>query len=1295
MADVPADAEPGGALGRDGAGAPPLVERVAYPPELPVSARAAEIVELIRRHPVVVVAGETGSGKSTQLPKMLLQALGPRARGRIACTQPRRVAAVSVSRRVAEELGVAWGREVGCRIRFSDKTSRATRVKFLTDGMLLAEAQADPLLLEYDAVLVDEAHERSLNIDFLLGILRRLQERRPHLRTVITSATIDTAAFSRAFGDAPVVHVSGRTYPVEVIHAPLDEMAEEEGAFTRIEATIEAIARILDGGGPGDILVFQPTERDIREVCGLLEGRWRGALDVLPLYGRLPVEQQQRIFAPSGRRKVVVATNVAETSITVPGVRFVVDTGEARLARFHARTRTRRLLIEPVSQASADQRAGRCGRVGPGVCIRLYAEDDYARRPRFTPPEILRGNLAEVILRMLASGLGEPEQFPFVEPPPPAAIRAGRELLDELGATQGGVLTETGRELARLPLDPLVGRMVLQARREHALREVLVIAAALSVPDPRERPEGQEAAADAAHRRFQDPDSDFTALWRIWEAYHDDFEKLSSGRLRRFCKDHFLSFVRLRDWVETHEQLERVIDEIGGFRLDQAAPGEGPEARRFGGSWYRAVHRSLLPGLLANVARREDDGGYRATGDRRVLLFPGSGLFQARRRERGPPREAEAKGPKAPEWILAAEIVETSRVYARTVARVDPAWIVELGAHVIRRSHGDPSYEEEQQRVVVKQTLRLHGLPVDVRSVDYGRIDPPAATEIFIREALVQGRLRAPHPFLERNLRLQEKAELLRTRLRAGGVVAVEDAAYAWYHARLDPPVASLHDLNRVVRARFGGEFRRLEFTEADLLGAGGETVDAGQFPDEAPLANGVLPVHYRYNPGGEEDGATLRVPPDAALELREADLDWAVPALLEERLRLLLDVVPREVRATLEPCPALAARLARERRPGEGLVDALVRCVPGVAAAAERLRRARPPAWLRVRVAVVDEDGREIVAGRELAEVRAGLEKARGALARSATGEVERLWREARAAAERGPSPEWVFGDIPTRVVLGSAAGVPLEAFAGLLVEPGGVALRLFPSANEAAAGEDAAWEALHAHALRYELAYIDDDLGVLDRVRLDATGFLDLERLRDDARACLRAHLFRRVPPARTAAAFAASAAAAKKEARGIVYRLADRLAPVLAERRRAEAAAKDWPGARAELARLVPPRLLIHAPYERLLHVPRYLKALQARATKRKLDPARDAQRAALVEPWVKRFEAAARKPPADATGRRRLVDYFWLLEEYRVSVFAQELGTAESVSPAKLAAVTNALEAALRPSAQPSPQPVRNR
>jgi len=1292
--------------------------RIEYPPELPISARVDEIVAAIARHPVVVLAGETGSGKTTQIPKLCLAA-GRGERGRIGCTQPRRVAATSISRRVAEELGVAWGREVGCKIRFADQTSGDTVIKFMTDGMLLAELQADPDLREYDTLIVDEAHERSLNIDFILGHLRRLRARRPDLKIVITSATIDTQAFAAAFDGAPIIEVSGRVYPVEVVWSPLDEMAGEEETFTYLEGAVEAVRRVLRESAAGDVLVFLPTERDIREACDLLEGG-RGDLEVVPLFGRLTNAEQQRVFSPSSRRKVVVATNIAETSLTIPGIRFVVDSGLARVSRYVPQGRTRRLPIEPVAQSSADQRKGRCGRVSDGVCIRLYSEQDFLDRPRFAQPEIQRSNLADVILRMKAFGLGDIEDFPFLNAPPARGIRAGYALLEELGAleraemepagaaaeTEGAPrpayrLTDLGRELAQLPVDPTVGRMLLQARGEKCLRELLVIAAALSIQDPRERPLDQTAKADAAHRRFTHPDSDFLTLLAIWEAYHDEFEAMTLGKLRKFCTAHFLSFLRMREWRDVHAQLADLFRERGGGGVSSIYDGVGadqPVKLAPGTPAYAAIHRSILAGLLGNIGVRGEDGLYRATHDRKVGIFPGSALFE-RTEARKPPAAARAPAPKprGARWIMAAEIMETGRVYARTCARLDPRWALDLGAHLIRASHSEPFWSAEAGRVLVKERRRLYNLELEVRSVGYGRINPAHATEIFLREGLVGDTITWPFDFLAHNRRLRERIEAVLTRARSAGYMNVDEALYRFYAARLAPPategVSSVPELVDLVRHRRMTEPAFLQLTEDDLRLPEDVAHTAADFPAELPLENRALPLHYAYKPGREDDGVTLRVGPAEAAALAPGSLDWAVPGHLPDKIELLLKALPKEQRRALIPLAETARRLAEQlalaaaARPPPTLATALA------AALTERLGVRIDPAWwadkplpehLRVRVEVVDEAGTVLGAGRDLAELQQQLGAKHRELSQRTAQADNAAWRAARARWETAPATEWTFGDLPESVVVAEVAGVAVRRWIGLAALPPGVAVRLFPTPEEARRATGAGLRQLLEAGLRHELGWLERDLRDLRTLGALAATVAPTEELQRQAQASIRRWVG---DPARagagplTATGFARALAAAKADLRGLVPRLRDLLQEILTLRLALQTHKTPYPGLPEDLAQLLPADFVATTPHARLAHVPRYLRARLARAERWKRDPAKDSGRARELQPFA---AAVTRLGPKAGAFR-------WLVEEFRVSLFAQELGTAEPVSAVRLERALRELAAGAEAAPEPAPPP----
>jgi len=1303
---------------------------------------------LLQAHPVVILAGETGSGKTTQIPKLCLAA-GGGTQGRIACTQPRRVAALSVSRRVAEELNVEWGRAVGCKVRFNDRTSRDTVIKFLTDGMLLAEVQGDPLLREYDTIIIDEAHERSLNIDFLLGHLRTLRYKRPELKIIITSATIDTAMFSSAFDDAPVIEVSGRTYPVEVIHAPLDELGSDaaEGderearaeALHYIDGAVEAVLRIVGESPTGDVLVFMPSERDIRETCDLLEARKLRNCELVPLFGRLSNAEQQRVFAPTQRRKLIVATNIAETSLTIPGIRFVVDTGLARISRYSPQTRTRRLPIEPVAQSSADQRKGRAGRVAEGVCIRLYGEKDYLERPRFTQPEIQRANLADVILRLKAFGLGDIERFPFINMPATKSIRAGYAQLEELGALEEcragspnpasdedeaerrgsesppynktierrdtaippytRQLTAIGRELARLPVDPAVGRMILQARREHALREVLVIAAGLSIQDPRERPLDKQAQADTAHRRFLHPDSDFLTLLNIWEAYHDEFEAMTQSKLRKFCRDHFLSYTRMREWRDIHAQLLEVVRERRETKLSSAWAGLqeiDAKTTAFGTPGYRAIHRSILTGLLGNIAEWRDEAGcYKAPHDRKVALFPGSVLFRREEKRKptavAPQRAGEKKGTKTPRWIMAAEIMETARLYARTCARLDPQWAVELGAHLLKVSHSEPFWDEAKGRVMVKQRIRLHGLELSQRAVSFGKIDPTAATEIFIREGLVNDTITWPFDFLNHNRAVRQQVESILTRTRDSGYLNLDEAVYRFYAGRLLPahPVASVAELVDLVREHKAQQPHFLEMQPEDLRDLETLTQDTAAYPESLPLENRALPLNYAYRPGQSDDGVTLEVSVREAAALTPAALDWAVPGHLEAKVEHHLRALPKELRRAFVPLTetarVLARRLAaRNRLTGrrETLTEALtaeLRESHRVVVSPD-LWAAKPlPDHLRVRISVRAADGSELGASRSLDEIRAVVRERLQEASTTVAQEEPAAWRRARAQWEKPGQTEWTFGEIPAQVLVTEQAGVPVHAFPGLRAGTAEVALRLFQSPEEAAATSARGCALLLELQLRHDLAWLRRDLKDLRALGPLAATLLPLNQLQEQAGDMLQRWLCERPVVSLNQAGFERVLAGAKADLRGAALRLRDLLREILTLRQELLVHPQAYAGLAADLDALLPADFLRRTEHPQLLHFPRYLRAMKLRCERARQNPAKERERAALLAPYVQAARTLADRPGAD---RLR-----WLVEELRVSLFAQELGTAEPVSTVKLDREIGALRAGVPESAPP--------
>ncbi len=1206
---------------------------LTYPEALPISARKDEIVRAIREHPVVIVAGETGSGKTTQLPKMCLEA-GRGVAAKIACTQPRRVAALSVSRRIAEELNVAWGAEVGCKIRFKDETAPETRIKMMTDGMLLAEIQGDPNLYEYDTIIIDEAHERSLNIDFLLGYLRLLQKRRPELRIVITSATIDTEAFSKAFDNAPIIEVSGRMYPVDVQYLPIEDLAGE----TYIDAAVTAVDMVVDAGR-GDILVFMPTEKDIHETRRRLEGRHFRFTEILPLFGRLTAGDQQKVFYTQRYRRIVVATNIAETSITIPGIRYVIDTGLARVSRHNPRNQTHRLPVEEISQSSARQRAGRCGRVQNGVCIRLYDEKSFLARPEYTQPEIQRSDLAEVILRMIALRLGDVETFPFIDPPRFQAIQGGFNVLRALDAIDDHKrLTPLGRDMARLPLAPTVSRMILQAQKERALREVLVIASAISIQDPRVRPLEQEKAADQEHKRFVDGESDFIALLNIWKAYHDTFEKLrTQSQMRRFCKQHFLSFNRMREWRDIYMQIRHTLREMGAFRMNRDDAG------------YDAIHRSVVSGLLGNVAQKKEDNMYRAARGRDVMLFPGSGLFQ--RREGG---EDDKKS--TPGWVVAAEVVETSRLFARTVARIQPSWLAELGGHLCRASYKEPFYSMRSGRVLATETLTLHGLQVGQKRVGYGRIDASAATEIFIREALVNDEVALPYEFVAQNRDLRARVETWQMQQRLMQFLDLDEAAYRFYAERLEN-VSSTHDLNRLIK-RKGADF--LLMSEKHLAG---EQVDFDRdaFPSFLEVDGEEVPLSYAYRPGQDRDGVTLQLPYKLVHFVQPEVLDWLVPGLLEEKITHLLRGLPKSIRKRFVPVPDKAREIAAVLQPTHGaFLDSLsahVLGTYGIEISQSDWNVRDLPEHLQMRVEVQDEKEQAIVAARDLRVLREQLD------AREEDVQSDAWMRAQKQVARRDVTGQ-TLGELPERVEVMQAGGMPVFGYVGLKREGDRVDVCLFKRADEAERETQAGWMRLCEREMRDEMRALKRSLGDLKQFEGGR------EALREGAYANLMAHLFTRdsaFPITRQR--FDSRVQQARLYLQHLAPQLIQAMESLFETHREIRLLRGGYPGVEADLARLMPPDFLRQTPYDQVLHLGRFLKAIVIRAERAMLDPMKDRQKAEQVQPFQ---DAVDELMDSELTGEKRdaVQALRWMVEEFRVSVFAQELGTAQKVSPKRL-------------------------
>ena len=1212
--------------------------RPEFPPALPISAHLDPLAAALAQHPVVVVAGATGSGKTTQLPKLCL-ALGRGVLGQIGHTQPRRLAARSVAARIAEELGSPLGDLVGYRVRFQERGHPDALVRVMTDGILLNELQRDRLLLRYDTLIIDEAHERSLNIDFLLGYLKRLLPRRPELKLIITSATIDTGRIAAHFDAAPVIAVGGRGWPVATRYRP---PAVDPGDGDQTTAILAAVDELAAEDPHGDILVFLPGERDIRDSAEALRKHHPPGLEIVPLYARLGAAEQARVFHPGSARRVVLATNVAETSLTVPGIRHVIDTGLARISRYGAHGNVQRLPIEPVSRASADQRLGRCGRLGPGICIRLYSEEDYLARPAFTEPEILRTPLAAVLLQMLAHGLGHIERFPFLDPPDPRRVRDGYRQLAALGALdRDHRLTARGRQLARLPLDPRLGRMLLAAAEGACLAEVLVIVAALAVQDPRQRPHDQAAAADAAHAAFADERSDFLGLLRLWQAWSEQRRHRSHSKQRQWCREHHLGYLRLREWQETHQQLDRLVRDMGLHPGPATADAD-------------AIHRAVLAGLLDQVARREQKLDYRGARDRPLRLFPGSVLAA-----------------RPPPWIVAAELVETRRLFARTVAPVRPRWIEQLAGDLARREQFEPHWSRRRGQVIAYERVTFHGLLlVARRRVDFGPIDPPSARAIFIRAALLDGALDTRGRFLRHNRALVAAIEALEARTRRRDLLVDEESRVRFYDARLP---ATVYDRGtfEAWRRRAERDRPRLLFMErAELLRTPVAPLLATAYPDRLACGRLRLPLSYRFAPDAPDDGVSVRVPL-AALEQLDADrLDWLVPGLLEEKVTALLRALPKSLRRACVPVPETAAACLEELRPEAGPL-------PDQLALALRRRRGievDPRAWdgaalathLHLHLRVVDADGAEIAHGDDLAALQQQL----GPRARASRAALRPDGLEPGRVMTTWDGPA-----LPLRTTL-DQGGIALDVWPALVPRGDGVAVELLGDAASARAAHRLGLRRLFLLQLgragrdlwrqlpdrdRLALQFVTvGDGAALQRDLLAAC--VDRLCVSDDVRDAER--FTARLDAARPRLQACATALAARVDAILAAYRA---VAVPLAERA-ARGASPAVSELREQLAGLVYPGFIAATPEPWLGHLPRYLEAARRRLARLAAEPQRERLRAAELAPWLEKWRRLRAGGAADGP---EAVTYRWLIEEYRVSLFAQELGTAVPVSAPRLA------------------------
>ena len=1245
--------------------------RIHFPPDLPVSARRDDIAEAIRDHQVVIVAGETGSGKTTQLPKICL-ALGrgdPSAPGgaMIGHTQPRRIAARSVAERIAEELGSELGDTVGYQVRFTDRTSRSSRVKVMTDGILLAELQHDRRLERYDTLIIDEAHERSLNIDFILGYLKRLLPQRPELKLVITSATIDPERFAEHFADAegrpaPIIEVSGRTFPVEVRYRPLLEEAydDEEGEPVlrdQTEAIEDAVGELLRDTD-GDILVFLPGEREIRDTADVLKRRAEGVkgFDIVPLFSRLSSAEQHRVFERHSRRRVVLATNVAETSLTVPGITGVIDTGLARVSRWSSRTKVQRLPIEPVSQASAQQRAGRCGRVEAGIAIRLFSEEDFAGRPEFTEPEILRTSLASVILQMTSLGLGQVERFPFVDPPDSRAVRAGVQLLEELGALvqqssspgRGGHaprLTGIGRKLARLPIDPRLARMILEADRLGCLREVLVITAALSIQDPRERPVEQRARADQLHARFRDPRSDFMGWLNLWRHLREQQSQMGSSAFRRLCREEHLNYLRVREWQEFESQLRQVAKQVG---LRTGEPAGAPDGD--------GIHQALLSGLLSHIGLRDRDRrDYLGARGTRFAIFPGSGLFKSQ-----------------PDLVMAAELVETSRLWGRQNAAIDPLWAERLGGDLVKRTYSEPHWSKKRASALAHERVTLYGVPlVADRTVPLGRHQPEVARSLFIRHALVQGEWHTRHRFFETNRRLLTEAEELEHRARRHDIVVDEETLVDFYEARVPAEVISGAHFDTWWKQQRRTEPELLTFDPAMLVRESGDGVDA-DFPQEWQEGAMALPLRYHFEPGHEADGVTIDVPLATLNTVGGAPFSWNVPGLRHELVTALIRSLPKRLRVNFVPAPDVARRFLEAVPPGEEpLVPALaryLRSLTGVHVPTDAWDQSKVPDHLRPTFRVLDDTGREVGVGKDLEELKRPLQPSFDR-AMSLVADESGL----SATGQRS----WTFGTIAASFTQ-TRAGHEVSGFPALVDEGATVGLRVTASADEQEAHHRLGVRRLLLLAVPSPAAGLLAGLDNTAKLGLASSPYPGVRALLDDCVAAAAGELVDQAGTVRDPEAFALLVRRAEKELADASLAVLDRVLRVLAEWRPVEkslhgrvelALLPAMTDLRAQLGRLIHPGFVAEAGAAALREYPRYLRAMGARV-ERLPDLHRDHELSAritgLQEAWQHRVDALPQGRPPGADLRK----VRWMLEEYRVSLWAQSLGTASAVSDARI-------------------------
>lgn len=1217
--------------------------RVPEPPDLPIADKRDAIRDALSAHQVIVVCGETGSGKSTQLPQILLEA-GYGVRGMIAHTQPRRIAARTLAKRIAEEMGEQVGGRVGFKVRFSDHTGDDTRVKLITDGMLLAETQSDRSLEQYDAIIIDEAHERSLNIDFLLGYLKQRLAERTDLKLVITSATIDPERFSRHFDDAPIIEVSGRTYPVEQRYRPL---ADERGRSDRnlYKGILDAVDE-LSREGPGDILVFLSGEREIREAAEHLRKHHPKHTEILPLFSRLSAREQERVFSPHGGRRVVLATNVAETSLTVPGIRYVVDAGTARISRYSYRTKVQRLPVEPISQASAKQRAGRCGRVGPGICIRLYSEDDFANRPEFTDPEILRTNLAAVILQMKASGLGDIEAFPFVERPDTRFINDGIRLLHEIRALEvDESLSAIGRDLARLPIDPRLARLLVAGRDRGCLGEMLVLAAFLSIQDPRERPLDAQQAADEAHAQWLDPRSDFVGVLKLWRDVSEQWQHLSRKKFQQWAREQFLAFMRVLEWRDLHRQLKEQCRGSGWTANEQPADEE-------------TLHTAVLDAFCGQVASRDEEGGYVGPRNLKLRIHPASALAK-----------------KKPAWLVSAEIVETRQTFARLCAEVQPAWIERAAAHLLKRQYADPHWQPRRGRVAAFETVTLYGLVLaSGRKVDFSRIDPVVSREIFIREGLVGERMQSKAAFFAHNQALRAEVEAEEAKTRRRDLLSDEQTRFDFYDARIPAEVTDLRRFERWRKQAEADDPKLLFFGDADVRNQSvGDDTDTA-FPSHLSVQGLRLPVSYQFEPGSDRDGLTVRVPLAALNQLEPGPFEWLVPGMLEEKIVALIKSLPKRYRRHMVPAPDFARAVMDALGDDRSLplLDAVrgqLTRMTGLDIPADIWSSLSLPNHLSVGFALVDADGEQIAYAHDLRELQATHgEHARQSFQRSSKSDWERTGLK-----------RWDMEAIPEEMLV-NQAGVQLKAYPALEDKQQHVDAVLADDPAQAWRMTRAGVRRLFMLHAAQQMKYLKRQLPDFERTALAFRQWVPAEELREDIlAAAVEARMMPDgdFPRSREVfeqrydvgrAALAESAEAMSKQAAEIGRRLQALQSALKATHQLPNLeSVKD---VTEQVARLIYPGFLTETLTAWRAELPRYLDGMINRLERIQAQPGRDKAEARLVADWQRKYEQRLALHRRKGIRDEALAEFRWMLEEYRISLFAQPMKTRMPVSEKRL-------------------------